>query len=113
MRPMRQFYVYILSSRSGVLYAGITSDLERRVLEHKQKLVPGFTAKYNVTRLVWCESFPDALQAIAAEKRIKGWSRAKKVALIEQANPAWRDLAEDLLDVQSELPARDPSLRSG
>ena len=92
---MRQFYVYILASRNGVLYVGMTNDLQRRLYEHKNKLVPGFTATYNVDRLVFYESLPDALQAIAAEKRIKGWRREKKVALIESANPMWRDLSSD------------------
>ena len=93
---MRQFYVYIVASRSGVLYIGMTNDLERRVWEHQQKLVPGFTAKYNVNVLVYYDAFPDAIQAIEAEKKIKGWTRAKKVRLIESLNPKWRDLSEDL-----------------
>src|SRR2546423_839632 len=92
---MRECYVYILSSRSGVLYVGMTNNLEHRVQKHKQKLVPGFTAKYNVTRLVWYELFPTPLQAIENEKRIKGWSRAKKIALIEKNNPTWNDLSEE------------------
>jgi putative endonuclease len=91
---MRPCYVYIVASRTRVLYVGMTNDLQRRISEHKQKLIPGFTANYNVNRLVWYEAFPDAAQAIAAEKRIKGWTRAKKVALIEAKNPEWHDLAE-------------------
>jgi putative endonuclease len=89
---MKQFYAYILASNSRVLYVGMTNDLERRVGEHRAKLVPGFTARYNVTQLVWYETFPDAAQAIAAEKQIKGWTRAKKIALIEAVNPFWDDL---------------------
>jgi putative endonuclease len=95
---MRQFYVYILSSRSGVLYVGVTNDLERRVWEHKTKALPGFTSKYNCDRLVFYESFPDSWSAIEAEKRIKGWRREKKVKLIEEANPTWRDLSDGWYD---------------
>jgi putative endonuclease len=110
---LKRYYVYILASRSGVLYIGITNDLERRMYEHKNKLVPGFTSKYNVDRLVWCEEFSTALQAIEAEKRIKGWSRRKEVALIEEKNARWEDLAATQnLDVTASHPARDVSLRS-
>lgn len=91
---MRQFYVYILSSRSGVLYTGVTNDLERRVREHKDKVLPSFTARYNCDRLVFYEAFPDSWSAIEAEKRIKGWRREKKINLIESMNPTWRDLSE-------------------
>ena len=92
---MHQYFVYIMANVSGTLYTGMTGNLERRVAEHKQKLVPGFTARYNITRLVWFESTPDVKSAIAREKQIKGWLRAKKVALIESVNPQWRDLSED------------------
>jgi putative endonuclease len=91
---MRTFYVYILASNTRVLYVGMTNDLEYRLAQHRSKSVPGFTAKYNVTQLVWYETFPDAAQAIAWEKRIKGWSRAKKIALIEEMNPLWLDLTD-------------------
>ena len=80
---MKNYYVYILASKSRTLYTGITNDLERRVVEHRRKLVPGFTARYNINRLVYFEVFHDALDAIAREKQIKGWNRMKKVALIE------------------------------
>jgi putative endonuclease len=90
---MNAYYVYILASRSGVLYVGVINDLDRRVAEHKAKLVPGFTAKYNCNRLVWYERFSDVDDAIAWEKRIKGWRREKKIALIADRNPAWADLA--------------------
>jgi putative endonuclease len=90
-----EFYVYILASKSGVLYTGMTNDLKRRVWEHKQKQVPGFTAKYNVTLLMWYEAFPTAIQAIEMEKRIKVWKREKKIALIESMNRTWKDLAAD------------------
>ena len=74
---MQVYYVYIMTNRSGTLYVGMTNDLERRVCEHKHKLVPGFTQRYNITRLVWYESFNDVNEAIEAEKRIKGWVRRK------------------------------------
>jgi putative endonuclease len=92
---MRQFYVYIMTNHSRTLYTGMTNDLLRRVAEHKQKLIPGFTARYNITRLVYYEETPDVHSAIAREKQIKGWVRAKKVALIEAANPQWRDLSAE------------------
>jgi predicted GIY-YIG superfamily endonuclease len=76
-----------MSSHNRTLYAGVTNDLERRVAEHKTAVI-GFCAQYNVRRLVWYESFTNVNEAIAAEKRIKGWTRAKKVALIEEMNPA-------------------------
>lgn len=92
---MKEYFVYIMASASGTLYTGVTGDLERRVAEHKQKLIPGFTARYNITRLVWYEMTPDVRSAIAREKQIKGWLRAKKIALIESVSPQWRDLGED------------------
>jgi putative endonuclease len=92
---MKQYYVYIMSSRSGTLYTGVTNDLARRVYEHKNKLIPGFTAKYNITKLVYFETTEDVRTAIAREKQIKGWLRVKKVALIESVNPSWDDLSAD------------------
>ena len=86
---MRTYYVYILASRSRALYTGVTRDLTRRVSEHKQKLVPGFTSKYNINRLVHYEDFRDARGAIGREKEIKAWRRSKKIALIESGNPTW------------------------
>jgi putative endonuclease len=94
---MKQYYTYIIASKSGTIYTGVTNDLERRVVEHKRKLVKGFTTKYHVTNLVWFEEFQDVNQAIDAEKTIKGWRRSKKVALIEEQKPEWRDLAADWL----------------
>src|SRR5215469_2642065 len=91
---MKTCYVYILSSKFRVLYTGVTNNLERRVLEHKRKLVPGFTHKYGVDRLVYYETFNDILSAIWREKQIKGWLRKRKIALIIASNPAWRDLSE-------------------
>ena len=90
---MKQYYVYIMTNRSRTLYTGVTSDLERRVYEHKRKLVPGFTSKYRIARLVHFEGCQDIHVAIAREKQIKGWLRAKKVALIESVNPEWKDLS--------------------
>ena len=92
---MKQYYVYIMTNRSGTLYTGVTNDLKRRVYQHKQKLIPGFTQKYNITRLVYYETTQDVRAAIAREKQIKGWLRRKKIALIKSKNPNWVDLAED------------------
>ena len=91
---MKQYYVYIMTNKSGTLYTGMTNDIRRRVSEHKQGMVEGFTKKYNISRLVYYEPFSSVRDAIAAEKRIKGWLRSKKIALIESANPDWRDLSE-------------------
>ena len=87
--------MYILASRSRVLYTGVTNDVARRVKEHKQGLIPGFTQQYRVTRLVYFEEFGDIRDAIAREKQIKGWVRARKVKLIEGRNAAWTDLAQN------------------
>jgi putative endonuclease len=92
MRP-KNFYVYILASRiGGTLYIGVTSDLVRRVAEHRLKLVPSFTEKYDVSVLVYFEQFDDAENAIKREKQLKKWNRAWKVRLIEENNPNWDDL---------------------
>lgn len=85
--------MYILTNGVRTLYVGVTSDLHRRVHEHRQKLVPGFTQKYNLTWLAYYEETSDVKSAIAREKQIKKWRRSKKVALIESKNPHWRDLA--------------------
>ncbi|MCL4370167.1 MAG: GIY-YIG nuclease family protein [Chloroflexi bacterium] len=90
---MKDYYVYIMSNVSRTLYVGVTNDLQRRVFEHKQKLLRGFTRKYNLTLLVYFEASPDIRAAIAREKQIKGWLQAKKLALIESANPKWLDLS--------------------
>ena len=94
LQEMPVYFVYIMASRSRTLYTGVTNDLERRVNEHRQGQIPGFTAKYRVNRLVYYEATPNVSAAIAREKRIKSWRREKKVALIEGANPGWDDLAE-------------------
>jgi putative endonuclease len=91
------FYVYILASRrDGAIYVGINNDLVRRVYEHRIKAVPGFTTKYNITRLVWFEIYDDPVSAISREKELKKWKRAWKVQLIEKDNPNWDDLYESL-----------------
>jgi putative endonuclease len=89
-----QFWVYILSSRTGTLYVGITGHLNRRIMQHKIDTIEGFTAKYKVHRLVYYESFDHAANAISREKQLKHWRREKKIALIENTNPRWQDLAE-------------------
>jgi putative endonuclease len=91
----KQYYVYIMTNKSRTLYTGVTRNLIRRVYEHKNKLVDGFTKKYNITRLVYYESTSEVRSAIAREKQIKGWLRKKKIALIESMNPEWRDLSEE------------------
>jgi len=91
------FYVYLLSSKPhGTLYAGVTSDLARRIWDHKTKSVPGFTAKYGVDRLVWYETHEDREAAFRREKQIKEWKRAWKIELIESHNPQWLDLYPEL-----------------
>jgi putative endonuclease len=91
----KEYFVYIMTNKSRMLYTGITNNIERRVYEHKNKLIPGFTSKYNITKLVYYEAGSDISVAIAREKQIKGWLRAKKIALIESMNPDWKDLSED------------------
>ena len=90
---MKQYYVYILASIANTLYIGVTNNLERRVYEHKHNLNPGFTAKYNIKKLVYFETTNDISAAIAREKEIKGWKREKKINLIISENPGWKDLS--------------------
>lgn len=92
-RKVKEYYVYILSSRSGTLYVGMTNDLVRRVWQHRQGTSDGFTKRYRINRLVWFESGGDVFGAIAREKQIKAWRREKKIALIVVDNPAWEDLS--------------------
>ena len=93
----KQYYVYILTSGNHrVLYTGVTNDLKRRVYEHREKLVPGFTQKYNVHKLVHFEVFQDSYNAIAREKQIKAGSRQKKIDLINATNSEWRDLYDEI-----------------
>jgi len=94
MSRLKEYYVYIVTNLSRTLYTGVTSDIRRRVFQHKHELVPGFTAKYKINRLVRFESTHDVRSAIAREKQIKNWRRCKKVALIESTNPRWEDLSD-------------------
>ena len=105
LRALRavSYYVYIMSSKSGALYIGATNNLDRRVFEHKQGLVEGFTKKYRVTRLVYVEQFDRAAEMVARERRLRGWTRSKKLQLIHSQNPEMLDYARRT--------ARDPSLR--
>jgi putative endonuclease len=100
----KTYYVYILASRSRNLYIGVTNDLGRRMSEHRRGVVPGFTARYRIFRLVHFESFGDIRMAIAREKEMKGWRREKKVWLIEWKNPTWEDLAEGLGLGEKQIP---------
>ena len=98
MNSPKQPAVYILASkRNGTFYTGVTSDLVKRVWQHKNDVVPGFTQKYSVHMLVYYELADEMATAIAREKQIKGGSRAKKLAMIESMNPGWRDLYDDIL----------------
>jgi len=90
------YYVYIITNKSKTLYVGMTNNLERRMYEHKNKLIPGFTSKYNLNCLVYYEQTANVLSAIAREKQLKGWLRKKKIALIETQNPEWSDLSNEL-----------------
>ena len=104
---MSAYYVYIMTNKSKTLYTGVTSNLEGRVYQHKNKLNPGFAAKYNIKYLVYYEQTEDVWSAIVREKQIKGWLRSKKISLIESQNPEWHDLAMDFFR------ERDPSRCSG
>lgn len=106
--PPRIYHVYIMASASRRLYVGVTGHLARRVHQHRSGELPGFTKKYHMTRLVYAESTSEVLAAIVREKQIKGWTRSRKIALIESSNQRWRDLGDDILG-----PQRDPSLCSG
>ena len=95
------YFVYILANGSRMLYVGVTNDLEGRMREHRGKQVPGYTRQYNISRLVYFETTPNVNAAIAREKQLKGWTRAKKLALIETSNPKWADLGEEWQQHQS------------
>jgi putative endonuclease len=88
------FWVYILTSRTGTLYIGITGYIDRRISQHKMDSIEGFTKKYKVHRLVYYEAFGHVHNAIRREKQLKGWRREKKITLIEKSNPRWQDLSE-------------------
>ncbi|MEW6194240.1 MAG: GIY-YIG nuclease family protein [Bacteroidota bacterium] len=91
---MKNYYVYIMTNKSKTLYIGMTNDLRRRVYEHKNKLLDGFTKKYNITKLVYFEESPDANSVIAREKQLKNWHRDWKINLIESVNKEWKNLSE-------------------
>jgi len=91
----KEYYVYIMTNKSRTLYTGVTNNLMRRVYEHKNKLVEGFTSKYNIQYLVYFESTSSVYAALEREKQIKGWLRKKKIALIDSMNPEWKDLSEE------------------
>ena len=112
---LKHYHVYILTNKNNkVLYTGVTNDLLRRAYEHKIKMVEGFTKRYNVNKLVYFEHFTDINDAIAAEKKIKGWLRIKKINLIKSKNPTWKDLLPELQENSAtDGLGRDPSLRSG
>ncbi len=102
---MHTYYVYIMTNKSRVvLYTGVTNDLERRVWQHRNGDVEGFTKAYRVNKLIYCEATPDVFSAITREKEIKGWRRSKKNMLIDGFNPRWSDLAPSLFEQ-----SRDPS----
>jgi len=109
-RERRTYCVYIMGSLSGTLYIGFTGNLHNRIFEHKFHQMEGFTNKYDVERLLYWASFDDVHKAIAREKQLKGWSRTKKIALIESRNPHWLDLAKDWYPwMQSSADVRDAS----
>ena len=91
---MKTYYVYIMASKSRTLYTGVTNNLERRLLQHRSKVQDGFTARYNINRLVHFEVFGDVRLAIGREKQIKAWGRMKRIALIESVNRGWKDLSD-------------------
>ena len=94
-KDLMNYSTYILTNKSNnVLYVGVTNNLERRIFEHKNKLISGFTERYNLNKLVWFEQFPNVVDAISAEKKIKGLLRIKKIKLIEEKNPSWKDLSD-------------------
>ncbi len=97
MHQQKTYYVYILTNwNHEVMYIGVTSDIHKRIYQHKNKLADGFTKKYNVTKLVYYESTEDVRSAISREKQLKGWARKKKNNLVMVTNPGWKDLGADL-----------------
>ena len=95
---MKQYFVYIMTNNSKTLYIGVTNDLQRRIYEHKNKLVEGFTKRYNITKLVYYETTNSIESAIKREKQLKNWKRAWKIELIESMNKDWDDLSEEWFD---------------
>ena len=100
--PDRTYWVYIMTNRSGTLYIGMTNNLMRRVQEHRLGQVAGFTAQYKITHLIHAEAFSEARDAVARGRQLKGWTRAKKLALVAASNSDWRDLGDDWLGVGAE-----------
>jgi len=97
IHSMKTFFTYMVTNKKyGILYCGMTNDLKFRVWQHKNKIVKGFTSRYNLDKLVWFQEFAWVQDAIAREKEIKGWNRKKKIALIESKNPEWMDLYDRL-----------------
>jgi putative endonuclease len=96
----RSYFVYVMASRSRTLYIGVTRDLHKRVFEHKWREHDGFTERYNCDRLAWFEGYQYVTKAIAREKQLKNWARAKKIVLIERMDPAWVDLSREWYDVE-------------
>jgi putative endonuclease len=92
---MKEYYVYILANEGRMLYTGVTNDLMRRIYEHKNHLVEGYTKKYKISKLIYYEQTNDIYEAITREKQIKGWLRKKKIKLIESINPEWDDLSKN------------------
>lgn len=96
---MKKYWIYILASKkNGTLYIGVTSNLSRRIYEHKENLIPEFTKKYNINQLVYAEQHATMMQAVTREKQLKHWNRDWKIKLIENNNPAWHDLSYQLLE---------------
>ncbi|MBS1840889.1 MAG: GIY-YIG nuclease family protein [Acidobacteria bacterium] len=92
---MKTYHVYFMSNEAKMLYVGVTNNLQYRVAQHKKKLIPGYTAQYNLFKLVYFEEYCDIREAITREKQIKGWLRSRKVTLVEKTNHGWNDLAAD------------------
>jgi putative endonuclease len=108
-----RYAVYIMASRSHTFYVGFTNNIERRVRQHKRRELEGFTARYNIDRLVWYQIFGDVHAAIAREKQLKRWRREKKIRLIESKNPTWQDLSAEWGKPISWQDIDRRSLRSG
>jgi putative endonuclease len=113
MRERRYYCVYILGSLSGTLYIGISGYLHRRIFQHKFQHFEGFTDRYEVTRLLDWETYDEVHKALAREKQLKGWSRAKKIALVVRRNPQWLDLAKDWYPWMEPGSGRDASTPQG
>jgi putative endonuclease len=109
MPDPRYYCAYIMGSSSGTLYIGVTSNLHKRVFQHKFHHYEGFTARYEVVRLLYWESYDDVHKALAREKQLKGWARAKKIALFERRNPHWKDLASEWYPWMEPTAGRDAS----